>query len=169
MSSTAPATDRFGNPFDPIVRYARGAILKDTDEEVARMLRARHLVAERVRNLGQDSVYDLSGMNRGSGIELSGPRLVHRRKRVVELAKLRNGGMIPHRTGETHQDAGQRAHPGLPVPGREIADHAGQHGIQPKRALESQALLERLVVGAPLVLRLNLLKEQGIGQRERQE
>ena len=69
MSSTLPATDRFGNPIDPIVRYARGAILKSTDEEVARMLRARHLVAERVRRMGADSVYDLSGMNRGSGIE----------------------------------------------------------------------------------------------------
>jgi L-seryl-tRNA(Ser) seleniumtransferase len=69
MSSTAPATDRFGNPIDPIVRYARGTILKSTDEEVARMLRARHLVGERVREMGQGSIYDLSGMNRGSGIE----------------------------------------------------------------------------------------------------
>lgn len=61
-------TDRFGNPIDPIVRYARGKILKSTDEEVARMLRARHWVGERVRTLGKDSVYDLSGMNRGSGL-----------------------------------------------------------------------------------------------------
>jgi L-seryl-tRNA(Ser) seleniumtransferase len=66
--STTPETDRFGNPFDPIVRYARGTILKSTDEEVTRMLRARHLVGERVRKLGKESVYDLSGMNRGSGI-----------------------------------------------------------------------------------------------------
>jgi len=60
--------DRYGNPLDPIVRYARGTILKSTDEEVARMLRARHLVGERVRGKGKDSIYDLSGMNRGSGI-----------------------------------------------------------------------------------------------------
>ena len=65
MEST---TDRFGNPLDPIVRYARGTILKSTDEEVVRMLKARQLVAERVRAKGMDSVYDLSGMNRGSGI-----------------------------------------------------------------------------------------------------
>jgi L-seryl-tRNA(Ser) seleniumtransferase len=32
------------------------------------MLRARNMVGERVRALGKDSVYDLSGMNRGSGI-----------------------------------------------------------------------------------------------------
>lgn len=66
-ADTSPI-DRFGNPIDPIVRYARGAILKSTDEEVTRMLRARQIVGERVRSKGKDSVYDLSGMNRGSGI-----------------------------------------------------------------------------------------------------
>ncbi|HEX2829806.1 MAG TPA: hypothetical protein VHP37_25895 [Burkholderiales bacterium] len=60
--------DRFGNPHDPIVGYARGSILKGTDEEVARMLKARHMVGNRVRTLGKDSVYDLSGMNRGAGL-----------------------------------------------------------------------------------------------------
>ena len=62
------ATDRYGNPLDPIVRYARGAILKSTDEEVVRMLRARKIAGDRVRTKGKDSVYDLSGMNRGSGL-----------------------------------------------------------------------------------------------------
>ena len=64
----SPATDRFGNAVDPIVRYARGRILKSTDEEITRMLRARQMVGERVRTKGKDSVYDLSGMNRGSGL-----------------------------------------------------------------------------------------------------
>jgi L-seryl-tRNA(Ser) seleniumtransferase len=32
------------------------------------MIRARHLVGERVRRLGKEGIYDLSGMNRGSGI-----------------------------------------------------------------------------------------------------
>ena len=63
-----PQTDRFGNPFDPIVRYARGAILASTDEEVRRMLLARQIVGGIVRAKGKDAVYDLSGMNRGSGI-----------------------------------------------------------------------------------------------------
>ena len=63
-----PDTDRFGNAIDSIVNYARGSILKGTDEEVARMLRARGLVAERVRKLGKESVHDLSGMNRGGGL-----------------------------------------------------------------------------------------------------
>src|SRR5436190_22345698 len=58
----APQIDRYGNPFDPIVRYARGTILKGTDEEISRMLRARKIVGDRVRNGGKESVYDLSGM-----------------------------------------------------------------------------------------------------------
>jgi L-seryl-tRNA(Ser) seleniumtransferase len=61
-------TDAFGNAFDPIVGYARGTILKGTDEEVQRMIRARHMVGERVRSKDKESVYDLSGMNRGGGI-----------------------------------------------------------------------------------------------------
>jgi L-seryl-tRNA(Ser) seleniumtransferase len=64
----AVETDRFGNPFDPIVGYARGAILAGTDEEVRRMMRAREMVGDRVRRMGKESVYDLSGMNRGGGI-----------------------------------------------------------------------------------------------------
>lgn len=61
-------TDRFGNRLDAIVRYARGSILKSSDEEVVRMLRARQIVGDRVRAGGKESIYDLSGMNRGSGI-----------------------------------------------------------------------------------------------------
>ncbi|HET7598222.1 MAG TPA: hypothetical protein VFK15_14915, partial [Burkholderiales bacterium] len=67
-NAPAAATDRYGNPIDPIVRYARGRILKGTDDEVKRMLRARQMVGERVRDKGRESVYDLSGMNRGSGL-----------------------------------------------------------------------------------------------------
>ncbi len=62
------AADRFGNPFDPIAGYARGTILKGTEEEVQRMLRARHMVGNRVRTQGVESIYDLSGMNRGAGL-----------------------------------------------------------------------------------------------------
>lgn len=67
--NAAPYTlDRFGNVVDAIVGYARGSILSSTDEEVRRMLRARAIVGERVRSKGKDAVYDLSGMNRGSGL-----------------------------------------------------------------------------------------------------
>jgi len=61
-------TDRFGNPLDTIVRYARGSILAGTDQEVARMLLARQIVGSIVRAKGKEGIFDLSGMNRGSGI-----------------------------------------------------------------------------------------------------
>ena len=61
-------TDRFGNPLDAIVRYARGSILAGTDQEVARMLLARQMVGAIVRAKGKEGIFDLSGMNRGSGI-----------------------------------------------------------------------------------------------------
>ena len=64
----AADTDRFGNPLDAIVRYARGGILAGTDQEVARMLRARQMVGAIVRAKGKEGIFDLSGMNRGSGI-----------------------------------------------------------------------------------------------------
>src|SRR5262245_58027975 len=60
--------DRFGNPVDAAVGYARGAILRGTDEEVAKTLRARALVRERIEAHGVDSIYDLTGMNRGAGL-----------------------------------------------------------------------------------------------------
>ena len=66
--SAALETDRFGNPLDAIVRYARGSILASTDQEVLRMLRARQMVGAIVRAKGKEGIFDLSGMNRGSGI-----------------------------------------------------------------------------------------------------
>jgi L-seryl-tRNA(Ser) seleniumtransferase len=60
--------DRFGNPIDPTVGYARGVVLRGTDEEVAKTLRARALVRERIELRGVDSVYDLTGMNRGAAL-----------------------------------------------------------------------------------------------------
>lgn len=67
-SRAARPTDAFGNVIDPIVRYARGSILQGTDDEVRRMLRARQIVGEIVRSKGHEAVFDLSGMNRGSGL-----------------------------------------------------------------------------------------------------
>ena len=68
QQATPAPTDRYGNALDPIVRYARGQVLKGSDDEVQRMLHARRIVGELVRSKGKEGVYDLSGMNRGSGI-----------------------------------------------------------------------------------------------------
>lgn len=64
----AQPRDRFGNSIDPTVGYARGLVLRGTDEEVAKTLRARRLVRERVATHGPEGVFDLSGMNRGGGL-----------------------------------------------------------------------------------------------------
>lgn len=60
--------DRFGNAIDPSVGYARGEILRGTSDEVAKTLRARRLVRDRIAAAGAGSVFDLSGMNRGAGL-----------------------------------------------------------------------------------------------------
>jgi len=65
---TSSGRDRLGNPIDPSVGYARGTILKGTDEEVAKTLRARQLVRERIEAQGHDAIHDLSGMNRGAAL-----------------------------------------------------------------------------------------------------
>ena len=51
-ATKAAATDRFGNPIDPVVGYARGAILRGTDEEVEKLKWAERW--------GADTVMDLS-------------------------------------------------------------------------------------------------------------
>lgn len=61
-------SDRLGNPIDPTVGYARGPVLRGTDEEIAKTLHARRLVRDRIAAHGRDGVYDLSGMNRGGGL-----------------------------------------------------------------------------------------------------
>lgn len=68
MAAMTPTADRFGNALDPEVGYARGGILRGTDEEVAKTLHARRLVRARIERDGVDSVYDLTGMNRGAGL-----------------------------------------------------------------------------------------------------
>lgn len=56
--------DRFGNRIDPTVGYARGAILASDADEIARTMYARRIIRDRVRGLGEDSVFDLSGLPR---------------------------------------------------------------------------------------------------------
>ena len=65
---TSSAHDRLGNPIDPTVGYAYGQILTGSDEEVAKTLRARQIVRARIEAQGLESIYDLSGMNRGAAL-----------------------------------------------------------------------------------------------------
>lgn len=68
MGDSGAGHDRLGNAIDLTVAYARGAILRDADDEVAKTLRARQLVRTRIEAQGPDAVYDLSGMNRGAAL-----------------------------------------------------------------------------------------------------
>lgn len=57
--------DRFGNPIDPAVAYARGRILAGEVEETLRQRHGYELIRERFRHLGHDGVYNLTGLIRG--------------------------------------------------------------------------------------------------------
>ncbi len=61
--------DRFGNPIDPTVGYARGAILAGPDEEVARTLHSRELVRRRILEAGNEAVFDITGLRRATPIQ----------------------------------------------------------------------------------------------------
>ncbi len=56
--------DCFGNRIDSNVGYARGQILASDADEIARTMHARRIIRDRVRRLGEDSVFDLSGLPR---------------------------------------------------------------------------------------------------------
>lgn len=60
----APDADRFGNPVDPVVRYARGQILAGEVEEARRQQQAYRLVRERFARLGDAGVHNLTGLIR---------------------------------------------------------------------------------------------------------
>ena len=54
--------DAFGNVIDPVVGYARGAILSSSHEETLRNERAQALIGARVEKLGPESIYVFTGM-----------------------------------------------------------------------------------------------------------
>lgn len=65
----AKSIDRFGNPIDVTVGYARGNILRSSVEESGRMEWGRHLVARRVQRLGESGVFNLTGLIRAYPLE----------------------------------------------------------------------------------------------------
>lgn len=65
VQNAAGPTDRFGNPIDPTVFYARGKILAGNADEVQRQKHCFSIVRERCRTHGIDSVYNLTGLIRG--------------------------------------------------------------------------------------------------------
>jgi L-seryl-tRNA(Ser) seleniumtransferase len=64
-------TDRFGNPIDPTVSYARGTILAGELEESLRQRHGFELVRARFMREGDAGVYNLTGLIRGFPLQKS--------------------------------------------------------------------------------------------------
>ena len=63
--------DRFGNPIDPNVGYARGRILNGPVAESLRHKNAMRIVLERYKKFGSDSFYNFTGHRRRFNVSLS--------------------------------------------------------------------------------------------------
>lgn len=67
MSSHAQAEttrDRFGNPYAPDLPYARGAFVRDTADDLAKLRHAWKLLKDRIQEKGLEAVYNFSGLDR---------------------------------------------------------------------------------------------------------
>ena len=98
------STDRFGNPIDPSVNYARGKILASSLDEASRMEHAFHLIQERAKEKGVDAFFNFTGLHRDYAVapehlafaeEWVGPALFW--DDLVRRARAHLGGNAQHR------------------------------------------------------------------------
>ena len=61
--------DRFGNPIDPVVGYARGRILQSSLEEGLKRKQAYGLIKNRINKLGVKSLYNFTGLDKTFPLE----------------------------------------------------------------------------------------------------
>jgi L-seryl-tRNA(Ser) seleniumtransferase len=66
--STSPC-DRFGNPLSPGLAYARGEILTSGEREFRKLEVAQEHIRRRLNNGGVDSVFNVSGLERGMQLQ----------------------------------------------------------------------------------------------------
>src|SRR5919201_2299530 len=90
-------TDRFGNTFAAGLPYARGAIIRSTEDDFVKLQRARRVIERRIAAGGPDAVFNFSGLERGLPLEGSeialaddeiAPALVGERVRALALEHL---------------------------------------------------------------------------------
>ncbi len=62
-------TDRFGNPLAPGLPYARGAILRSTEDDLRKLERVWRLIRRNLRRDGPESVFNFSGLERSLPME----------------------------------------------------------------------------------------------------
>lgn len=56
--------DRFDNEFAPGLPYARGGLVRTTDDDYRKLQQARRVIRERVRSQGSASIFNMSGLRR---------------------------------------------------------------------------------------------------------
>jgi L-seryl-tRNA(Ser) seleniumtransferase len=64
-------TDRFGNEWAPGLPYARGAIIRSTEDDFVKLERARRVIERRIAARGPESLFNFSGLERGLPLEAS--------------------------------------------------------------------------------------------------
>ena len=57
-------TDRFGNEWAPGLPYARGTIVRSTEDDFVKLERARRVIERRVAARGPASIFNFSGLER---------------------------------------------------------------------------------------------------------
>src|SRR5258705_252829 len=65
----AMATDRFGNVIAAGLPYARGTILRSTEDDFTKLRHAWELIQARIKKDGIDSVFNFTGLERGLRID----------------------------------------------------------------------------------------------------
>jgi L-seryl-tRNA(Ser) seleniumtransferase len=65
------ATDRFGNPLAPGLPYARGTIVRSTDDDLRKLRHAWAVIEARIRKDGPEAVANLTGLERRLQVEPS--------------------------------------------------------------------------------------------------
>jgi L-seryl-tRNA(Ser) seleniumtransferase len=64
-------TDRFGNEWAPGLPYARGTIVRSTEDDFVKLERARRVIERRVTARGPESIFNFSGLERGLPLDAS--------------------------------------------------------------------------------------------------
>jgi len=90
-------TDRFGNAFAAELPYARGSIIRSTEDDFVKLQRARGVIERRIAAGGPEAIFNFSGLERGLPLEASelaladdevAPALVGERVRALALEHL---------------------------------------------------------------------------------
>ena len=63
------SVDRFGNPLAPGLPYARGKIIRSTEDDVTKLRQAWRLIRARIDKDGPDAVFNFTGLERAFHVE----------------------------------------------------------------------------------------------------